>query len=389
MRHFVAIALSLLLLGSAPLAYGDPQLIASVSVPGNLKDVAPKGKATDPGRRIRLGGFGSAIAYLGNGNDYFMLADRGPGDAEPFQCRFHRVEIVPDLLRKSLKFTLRETILLKDQNGDPFLGSPSHAKIGSHGGPLHLDPEGIAVGPRKSVFIADEYGPSVLEFSMQGILIRALGVPNRFAVERPDPDPKKELAANRKGRVPNRGFEGLTISPDGKRLFAMLQSPLIQDGGRDSVNIRLLEIDLETQGTREFVVPLANRHYGVNEVLAVDDKRLLCLERDGDGGTDAKFKKLMWADLSAASDVSGVAAIPNKVLPPDIRPASVRPFLDLLAPDHGLAGAGFPDKIEGMCFGPTLPDGRRLLLVTSDNDFHSDQPTRIWGFAVPATDLTK
>ena len=42
-----------------------------------------------------------------------------------------------------------------------------------------------------------------------------------------------------------------------------------------------------------------------------------------------------------------------------------------------------PEKIEGLAFGPDLEDGRRLLLVTSDNDFVSQNPSYIYAFAVP------
>ena len=37
-----------------------------------------------------------------------------------------------------------------------------------------------------------------------------------------------------------------------------------------------------------------------------------------------------------------------------------------------MVGADFPEKIEGLAFGPDLPDGRHLLLVTNDNDFEAD-----------------
>jgi hypothetical protein len=44
-----------------------------------------------------------------------------------------------------------------------------------------------------------------------------------------------------------------------------------------------------------------------------------------------------------------------------------------------------PEKIEGMAFGPDLPDGRLLLLLTVDNDFRADVPIRV--FAVDRDDL--
>jgi hypothetical protein len=58
-----------------------------------------------------------------------------------------------------------------------------------------------------------------------------------------------------------------------------------------------------------------------------------------------------------------------------------RVWLDLLDPRWGLAGAGMPEKIEGLTFGEVLPDGRRTLLVGTDNDFASASNSLIWVFA--------
>lgn len=81
--------------------------------------------------------------------------------------------------------------------------------------------------------------------------------------------------------------------------------------------------------------------------------------------------------------VSGVASLPQTApLPADITPVSKALFIDLLASDFGLAGSDFPEKIEGLAFGPDLADGRHLLLVTSDNDFVGTQDTRVLAFAI-------
>ena len=56
--------------------------------------------------------------------------------------------------------------------------------------------------------------------------------------------------------------------------------------------------------------------------------------------------------------------------------------LDMLSPDLGLAGKDFPEKIEGIAFGPKLADGSRVLIVASDNDFRGDQDTEIYAFSV-------
>lgn len=59
----------------------------------------------------------------------------------------------------------------------------------------------------------------------------------------------------------------------------------------------------------------------------------------------------------------------------------------LLHPIHGLAGAGFPEKLEGLAFGKNLSDGRHLLLVIGDNDFFSTVPTQFYAFALHPDDV--
>jgi hypothetical protein len=121
----------------------------------------------------------------------------------------------------------------------------------------------------------------------------------------------------------------------------------------------------------------------VNEILAVDDHRLLVLERDGDGGAQAGFKRVFLIDLDGATDVSAVASLPQTgALPAGVVAVTKTPFLDLLDPSFGLAGAGFPEKIEGLAWAPDLADGRHVLLVSVDNDLVATTPSTMWAFAV-------
>ncbi len=62
-------------------------------------------------------------------------------------------------------------------------------------------------------------------------------------------------------------------------------------------------------------------------------------------------------------------------------------FLDFTDAKFGLAGASMPEKIEGLTFGPDLPDGRHLHIVTTDDDMKADDPSVFWAFAIPASDV--
>jgi hypothetical protein len=365
---------------SRPAGPAPIELIGAASFSGDARDRSGLTDLLDGGvPHDRLGALGSGIAWSGAGSTYFMLPDRGPGDgAAAYKTRFHEVEIVVDpAATPSVRAEVRRTVVFRDEQGVELVGSAAADPA------IRFDPEALRRGSGGTLFVADEYGPSISEFGQDGARRRLLPVPARYAIRAPDENPAKELKRNARGRVPNRGFEGLAIAPDGLTLFALPQGPLIQDHGRQGINCRVLAIDLVTRRTREHVVSLDAPSHGFNEILAIDGQTFLALELDPAAGSAAKKKRVVRIDLASASDVSSIEALPKGDLPPWIRPARKSPLLDLLDPAFGLAGESFPLKVEGLAFGPDLSDRRRLLLVTSDNDMIATAPTWIWAFAVP------
>lgn len=119
----------------------------------------------------------------------------------------------------------------------------------------------------------------------------------------------------------------------------------------------------------------------------MNDHEFLVDERDSKGGKQAQVKKLFLIDLEGASDVSGRDTLPKDSLPEGVVPVKKKLFLDLLEERHHLAGPDFPAKIEGLAFGPDLPDGRHLLIITSDNDLKANEPTWIYAFAIDKDSL--
>ncbi|UUZ48796.1 esterase-like activity of phytase family protein [Massilia sp. B-10] len=159
------------------------------------------------------------------------------------------------------------------------------------------------------VYITDEYGPLVYEFHRQtGKRMRVFTLPPEFAVSRVSPEGADEIAHNLSGRVANKGMEGLAISPDGKKLIGMMQSPLAQDGGVDGRFTRIVVIDIETGSVTQHAYPLTNigtaakpKYPTVSEIVAINDHEFLVDERDGKGfGDDSKavYKKIFRIDLA-------------------------------------------------------------------------------------------
>jgi hypothetical protein len=365
----------------------EVQLLGKTSISGTASDLSSmKNLLEDKSPNNRLGGFGSAIAYTGQGNKYLLLPDRGPGDgANSYSCRFHLAEITVSTPGK-IDFKLLKTTLLKTPEGNLLTGlSKDFGPSGSR-----FDPEGIRVLKNGSILISDEYGPSVWLFDSTGKLKHKFLIPEKFLIQNKSDHAEKEFPPfNKKGRLTNKGFEGIAISSDQKKWLAALQGSLIQDRNptdqnlkTNGDNLRFLETSIDGKHLREIVYKMESAKNGVNEILAIGEEDYLVLERDGDAGESAGFKKIFRISTKNATDVSKILELPAPKLPEGIVPVTKTLFLDLLDPKFGLKGKDFPAKIEGLTFGPDLTDGRKLLIITTDNDFKPDEPTWIYAFAV-------
>jgi len=365
----------------------EVQLLGKTSISGTASDLSSmKNLLEDKSPNNRLGGFGSAIAYTGQGNKYLLLPDRGPGDgANSYSCRFHLAEITVSTPGK-IDFKLLKTTLFKTPEGNLLTGlSKDFGPSGSR-----FDPEGIRVLKNGSILISDEYGPSVWLFDSTGKLKHKFLIPEKFLIQNKSDHAEKEFPPfNKKGRLTNKGFEGIAISSDQKKWLAALQGSLIQDRNptdqnlkTNGDNLRFLETSIDGKHLREIVYKMESAKNGVNEILAIGEEDYLVLERDGDAGESAGFKKIFRISTKNATDVSKILELPAPMLPVGIVPVTKTLFLDLLDPKFGLKGKDFPAKIEGLAFGPDLPDGRKLLIITTDNDFKPDEPTWIYAFAV-------
>lgn len=390
------LACDLLLGVSRSPAQAEIKLIGTARLVGTLLDRSELTDALDGGVPHNLLGGISAIEYTGSDREYLLQPDRGPGDgATPYYCRFHVVKLDVDAGPiPAVTATIQKTTLVKDEEGRQLTGSAAAIDKKDDSRSLRFDPEAVRTDRHGKIFMSDEYGPNVYAFSESGRRTAILPVPSKFKIARPSKSAAEEGSHNKSGRQPNGGLEGLAIIPDGTKLYAIMQRPLIQDSraGQDGekrtgTNNRIIEFDLATGTTREFLYPLDDTKNGVCEILAINAHEFLVLERDGKGGPEAAAKKIYKIDLAGATDISGHETLPADGIPPGVTAARKAPFLDLLDPKFGLAGSSFPEKIEGLAFGPDLPDGRRLLIVAIDNDFIAEKPIILHAFAIDRSDL--
>jgi hypothetical protein len=406
---FVAIMPAIAYFGSGSNAYAST-FVNSISISGNATDLF---KTNTPSANLnRLGGFGSDLYFDPHSNLYYGLVDRGPGGGLiPYQARVQQFSLEVERSTGAISnFVLKKTILLT-KNGKPFNGlNPKLLNGNSKDLGNSLDSEGFVVAPNGNFYISDEYGPSVLEFKPDGSYVREFSTPLNLIPKQADGTTNfvDGRSAITSGRQDNRGFEGLAISPDGSKLYGLLQDPLVNEGdkkdGRLSRNIRMVEFDTTSgKSTAQFVYQLESvsdinkriagkdndfkenqqgRSIGISAIISINEKEFLVIERDnrGVGEEDPTGKKpvsskrIYRIDINGATDVSNVSLAGSSKLPKGVKPVKkfTNPFLDV-ADALTKAGQTIPEKIEGITFGPQLSSGDYALIIATDNDFSVTQ----------------
>ena len=304
----------------------------------------------------------------------------------------------------------------------PTVAATTTQSDGSYANRLTVDAEALALDKRAgkagSGWVGDEYGASIYRFNASKQIVGVLPLPAALV---PRPAGSINFASDppTTGRRINQGFEGVAQSPDGTRLFAMLQSATLQDSGSGNPgrsNTRLVvydvsNADVPTAPLAQYVIQLprvndnggaaVNRNGAQSEIVALNSTQLLILSRDGNGRGAAGspvFKSVLLADLSGATNIDGLfdgntgAVAPGGVLSPTVTPISWTEALNMLgklgpaAANIELAKFGLninsgpgdintlSEKWEALALvpvgDPSAPNDY-FLFVGNDNDFQS------------------
>ncbi|MDX2435968.1 MAG: esterase-like activity of phytase family protein [Acidobacteriota bacterium] len=333
------------------------QLLGQTEIPGNFEV-----------NRTRVGGL-SGLAYDPGCDLYYALSDDRGSFGMP---RFYTLRVSENSGAVEVEF-LGSTDL-RGADGAPFSGGD-------------LDPEAVALAADGTLYLSSEgvphrgIAPVLARFGLDGSLRGTLPVPDHFLA----------AAGGNRGVRDNLGFEGLALSPDGGLVFVATENALLQDGPATDLDTgsrsRLLVIDLQ-QGSAAaeylyVVEPVpdeprpagAFRTNGISEILALDRNQLLVLERSFSAGVGNRCR-LFLVELEGATNILTVDSLGDHVGP---APTAVT---KVLVADLGDLGID-PDNLEGMAFGPVLPDGRRVLVMVADNNFQpSVQDSQVLVFAV-------
>lgn len=232
--------------------------------------------------------------------------------------------------------------VLPDSASDSAFDDTDLAALANGDDTVNLDPEGIAVASAGGFWVASEGNGTIgdaarpirsanliLKVSATGIIEDVIRLPD--AVD----------------AIQQRfGFEGIA-EWDGKLIVAFQRAW----GGEAEPRIGIYDLTAETWAFARYpleaVLSPNGGWVGLSDISLIDDGQFLVVERDNQGGPDARIKRLYRIDLTGVTD----GALLTKTLVRDLMP-------DLLAP-----GGSVIEKVEGSA---VLPNGE--VWIVTDND---------------------
>lgn len=327
-----------------------------------------------------IGGL-SGIDYDAASGQYFLITDDGSARSP---ARFYTARIPLDgnaLGQPEITGMTR----LRQADGSAYPSSITGYKL--------QDPESIRWhAGNQTLFWSSEgnalagVAPSFSESRLDGTLLRQFALPPLFDFN------------TTRGPRSNRGFEGMSLAPDGKTAWLAMEGAMLQDGPLPTVGApggpcRLTQIDLASGGLLRQVayipdaIPRAPRpaiapaDNGISEILMLDQYRMLVLERAYMAGYDTatgNSLRLYLVDTLQGSDTLDM---------PTLQGANYQPVNKLLLANFASfvgSGAGKRldrlDNTEGMTWGPRLANGNRSLVFISDDNFSARQVTQLLAF---------
>jgi hypothetical protein len=258
--------------------------------------------------------------------------------------------------------------------------------------PYHTpDPEAIRYNPLSRHLVWSSEGerivkgkdtvlenPTVISISKAGRYVDSFMLPANLYMHATENGPRQ-----------NGVFEGLSFADNYATLFVNVEEPLYEDGPRADVTdndtyIRLLKFDVATKkNTAQYAYKLSPVAYpptpitafkinGIPDIMSIGQNKLLVIERSFSTGRLGCNIKIFIANLDGATDITNITLKGNKMFTPVIKK------LLLNMDDLGI----YIDNIEGVTFGPVLPNGHKTLLFIADNNFKSVQKSQLLLFEV-------
>jgi len=300
----------------------------------------------------KVGGLSGIDYYNGN---YYLVCDH-PGNP-----RFYKASI--NINQKNIDTLIISEVIELDRSA-PFLKNKT------------LDLEGIRYDPEKGEIVLTSEGaiqkgkdPSIFRVTPDGKFISNYEIPAYFN-------------ASKKQKPRNNGvFEGLAEDYNQTGYWVGMELPLHKDGSKPKIfssksPVRITNFKNKTGGaTSQFTLQLEGitkipwMYYAVNgltELLEYAPNRFLVLERAFSAGHGSNGNTVRIFDVDAKNATNTIDF--ENLRKQDYTPATKKLVFDFKSVQNQLK-ENIIDNIEGMTFGPNLPNGNKTLLLVSDNNF--------------------
>ena len=308
-----------------------------------------------------IGGL-SGIDYIGK-NEYLLISDQ---KSNP---RFYRATILLSEQKIDTVFFSEVILLGKNKN-------PTYENHAFDLGAIRQHPE------TKEIIISSEgnidagKNPGVYQVSPSGKILSAYEIPHYFE------------AKSKAGPQNNGVFEALSNSLDHAGIWVATELPLKADGPKPMLTkttspVRVTYFDKASQtAEKQFVylldsiakIPLLPFHInGVTDILAVEPNKFLVVERQFSAGLgqNGNTVRIYEADFSKTTNTLKINSLKKKM--DNITPAQKQLLFDFSSIKKQLSEE-IIDNIEGISFGPSLPNGNKTLILVADNNFNSLGP---------------
>lgn len=244
------------------------------------------------------------------------------------------------------------------QIGFPIVNQGTSARLLTGG---DIDPESLQRGRNGDLWVGDEFGPWILHFDATGRLLEP-----PFAMPGGLKSPNNPFLNGQPFTQPNsRGLEAMAITPNRKLLYAALEGATVSDP--DPSRRHVFVFSTSARAFTGQVLEYRTESPGnlVADMWALDDHRLVVIERDAGRGVTATFRKVYLVDVRRA-DSSGFL---EKTAVVDLTRIPDPDLVSLPAIHPGDLGLGDPfwvmcESVEAI----HLISGNRLM-IGCDNNF--------------------
>ncbi|MDD9340419.1 MAG: esterase-like activity of phytase family protein [Providencia heimbachae] len=163
-----------------------------------------------------------------------------------------------------------------------------------------FDPESFQFADG-ALWVGDEFGPYLIKMDLDGKVLalfetevegKKVVSPDHYQVTTPSkPTDKVSFQVNR-----SKGFEGMASSPDGSKLYPILEGAVWNEDKQDYENVegkraaRILEFDVKKQNWtgRSWLYVFEDNQNAIGDFNLIDDSHGLIIERDNGEGTADK-----------------------------------------------------------------------------------------------------